>query len=161
VVEFFDYNSPYTRRAASDMVDLIKSDGKLKFVLKEFPVLGEGSLEAARVAVAVRMQDETGGQKYLEFHQKLLSSRGPANKTRALAAAREVGLDVIRVQQDMGSNEVRVTLKESLDLAEALHLDATPIYIVGTEIVRGAVGLNALKEKVNSARSHLSSNWDR
>src|SRR6202167_839090 len=73
-VEFFDYNCGYCKRAMSDMLDLMKTDPKLKVVLKEFPVLSEGSIEAAKVAVAVRMQDP-GGSKYLDFHQKLL--RGP------------------------------------------------------------------------------------
>src|SRR3974377_1664626 len=67
LVEFFDYNCGYCKRAMSDMLELIKTDGKLKFVLKEFPVLGEGSVQAAHVAAAVRMQDKSGGKKYLEF----------------------------------------------------------------------------------------------
>ena len=71
----------------------MKDDPKLKVVLKEFPVLGPGSVEAAHVAVAVRMQDKTG-KKYLEFHQKLLGGRGQADKARALAVAKEVGMDM-------------------------------------------------------------------
>ena len=70
-VELFDYNCGYCKRAMTDMLDLMKADPKIKVVLKEFPVLGEGSTQAAQVAVAVRMQDKTGGKKYLEFHQKL------------------------------------------------------------------------------------------
>src|SRR6202043_1018035 len=73
-VEFFDYNCGYCKRAMTDMLDLLKNDPKLKVVLKEFPVLSEGSVEAAKVAVAVRMQDPTG-KKYLDFHQKLLGGR--------------------------------------------------------------------------------------
>jgi len=74
-VEFFDYNCGYCKRAMDDMLTLLKDDPKLKVVLKEFPVLGPGSVEAAQVAVAVHMQDKTG-KKYLEFHQKLLGGRG-------------------------------------------------------------------------------------
>ncbi len=91
-VEFFDYNCGYCKRAMADMLDLMKSDPKLKVVLKEFPVLSQGSVEAAQVAVAVRMQDP-GGKKYLDFHQKLLGGRGAADKARAMAAAKEAGLD--------------------------------------------------------------------
>src|SRR6187549_86187 len=98
-VEFFDYNCGYCKRAMDDMVGIMKNDPKLKVVLKEFPVLGPGSVEAAQVAVAVRMQDPTG-KKYLDFHQKLLSGRGQADKTRALAAAKEAGLDVARLEKD-------------------------------------------------------------
>ena len=82
------------------MLTLMKDDPKLKVVLKEFPVLGPGSVEAAQVAVAVRMQDKTG-KKYLEFHQKLLGGRGQADKARALAVAKEVGMDMDRLEKDM------------------------------------------------------------
>ena len=121
-------------------------------MLKEFPVLGEGSVQAAQVGAAVRMQDKTGGKKYLEFHQKLLTGRGQVDKARALAAAKEVGLDVARIEKDMASEEVKATLEESFKLAEALGLNGTPSYVVGTDVVIGAVGLKALKEKVNAAR---------
>jgi protein-disulfide isomerase len=152
VVEFFDYNCGFCKRAMSDMTDLIKSDSKLKFVLKEFPVLGEGSTQAAQVAVAVRMQDKTGGKKYLEFHQKLLGGRGAADKARALAVAKEIGLNMTQLDRDMASPEVKATLEESRMLAEALGLNGTPSYIVGPDVVVGAVGLPMLVERVNLAR---------
>ena len=152
VVEFFDYNCGFCKRAMADMTDLMKGDGKVKFVLKEFPVLGEGSTQAAQVAVAVRMQDKTGGKKYLEFHQKLLGGRGQADKARAMAVAKEVGLDMARLEKDMASDEVKNTLQESFKIAEALGLNGTPSYVVGSDVVIGAVGLPALKERVNSTR---------
>jgi protein-disulfide isomerase len=152
VVEFFDYNCGYCKRAMNDMLELLKSDAKLKFVLKEFPVLGEGSVQAAQVAAAARMQDKSGGKKYLEFHQKLLGGRGQVDKARALAVAKEVGFDVARIEKDMASEEVKAQLEESFKLAEALGLNGTPSYVVGSDVVVGAVGLNTLKEKVNTAR---------
>jgi protein-disulfide isomerase len=151
MVEFFDYNCGYCKRAMTDMLTLIKTDGNLKFVLKEFPVLGEGSVEAARVAVAARMQDATG-KKYAEFHQKLLGSRGGADKTRALAVAKEVGFDMSRLERDMGSDEVKQTIDENMKLAEALGVSGTPSYVVGEEVVVGAVGLDALREKIGAER---------
>ena len=96
-VEFFDYNCGYCKRAMADMLTLMKSDPNLKVVLKEYPVLGPGSAEAARVAVAVHMQDPTG-KKYLEFHQKLLGGRGQADGARAMAVAKEIGMDMGRLQ---------------------------------------------------------------
>ena len=152
LVEFFDYNCGYCKRAMSDMLDLMKNDSKLRVVLKEFPVLGEGSTQAAQVAVAVRMQDKTGGKKYLEFHQKLLGGRGAADKARALAVAKEVGMDMGRLEKDMASEEVKTTLAESFKLAEAMGLNGTPSYVVGTDVVVGAIGLDALREKVSVAR---------
>jgi protein-disulfide isomerase len=150
-VEFFDYNCGYCKRAMDDMLTLLKDDPKLKVVLKEFPVLGPGSVEAAQVAVAVRMQDKTG-KKYLEFHQKLLGGRGQADKARALAVAKDIGLDMGRLDKDLASPEVKATLQESFKLAEALGLNGTPSYVIGDDVVIGAVGLDALKEKVNTSR---------
>jgi len=98
------------------------------------------------------MQDKSGGSKYLEFHQKLLGGRGHADKARAIAVAQEVGFDVGRIERDMTSEEVKAQLEESLKLAEALGLNGTPSYVVGSEVLVGAVGLNALREKVNTAR---------
>jgi protein-disulfide isomerase len=151
MVEFFDYNCGYCKHALTDMLTLLKTDPNLKFVLKEFPVLGEGSVEAAHVAVAARMQDVTG-KKYIEFHQKLLGGRGPADKARALAAAKEVGFDMARIEKDMASDEVKKTIDENLKLADLIGVNGTPSYVVGDEVVVGAVGLDALKEKIAAER---------
>lgn len=148
-VEFFDYNCGYCRHALADMLDLLKTDSKLKVVLKEFPVLGPGSVEAAQVAVAVRMQ---APDKYLAFHKELLGGRGAANKARALAVAKDVGLDMAQLQIDMKSPEVKKTIEEDFKLADALGLNGTPSYVIGKDVVVGAVGLAALKEKINTAR---------
>ena len=150
-VEFFDYNCGYCKRAMSDMLDLMKSDPKLKVVLKEFPVLSQGSVEAAQVAVAVRMQDPTG-KKYLEFHQKLLGGRGAADKARAMAVAKEVGLDMARLEKDMASPEAKATIEENFRLAEAMGMNGTPSYVIGKQVVIGAVGADSLKEKIGVAR---------
>lgn len=151
MVEFFDYNCGYCKRALDDMLALMKSDPKLRVVLKEFPVLGPGSVEAAQVAVAVRMQDPSG-KKYLDFHQKLMNGRGQADRARSLAAAKEAGLDMARIERDMQSPEVKATLEESFRLAEAMGMNGTPSYVIGKEVVIGAVGLPALTEKVSLAR---------
>jgi protein-disulfide isomerase len=148
-VEFFDYNCGYCKRAMADMLDLMKTDPKLKVVLKEFPVLSQGSVEAAQVAVAVRMQ---APQKYLDFHQKLLGGRGPADKARALAVAKELGLDMAKLEKDMASPEAKATIEENFKLAEEMGMNGTPSYVIGKQVVIGAVGLEGLKEKIGIAR---------
>ena len=125
---------------------LMKADPNLKVVLKEFPVLGPGSVDAGGAHAG------HSGRKYLEFHQKLLTGRGQVDKARAIAAAKEVGLDVAQIERDLGGDEVRASLEESFKLAKSLGLTGTPSYVIGTDVVVGAVGLAALKEKVNSAR---------
>lgn len=150
-VEFFDYNCGFCKRAMADMLDLMKNDPKVRVTLKEFPVLGQSSVEAAQVAVAVRMQDASG-RKYLDFHQKLLTSRGQVDKAKAVAAAKEAGLDMARLEKDMASPEVKATLEENFKVAEDIGLNGTPSYVIGQQVVVGAVGLEALKEKIAIAR---------
>jgi protein-disulfide isomerase len=150
-VEFFDYNCGYCKRAMTDMIDLMKADPKLKVVLKEFPVLGPGSMEAAQVAVAVRMQDP-GGKKYLDFHQKLLGGKGQADKARAMAAAKEAGLDMSKLEKDLASQEVRATIEENFKLAESMGMNGTPSYVIGKQVVVGAIGREGLAEKIGVAR---------
>jgi protein-disulfide isomerase len=150
MVEFFDYNCGFCKHALPDMVKLLDTNHDIKFVLKEFPVLGEGSVEAARVAVAARMQDPS---KYMQFHQKLLGGRGVADKARALAVAKEVGFDMARIQRDMASEEVNTTIAEDMKLADALGVNGTPSYVVGDELVVGAVGFDELKKKIEGMQN--------
>ncbi len=151
LVEFFDYNCGYCKRAMLDMLEIMKGDSKLKVVLKEFPVLGPSSIEAAQVGVAVRMQDPSG-RKYLDFHQKLLTGKGQADKARAMAAAKEAGLDMAKLEKDLASPEIRATLEENFKLAEAMGMNGTPSYVIGKQVVIGAVGVDSLKEKIGIAR---------
>jgi len=129
----------------------MKDDPKLRVTLKEFPVLGQGSVEAAQVAVAVRMQDQSG-KKYLDFHQKLLTSRGQIDKAKAMAAAKDAGLDMARLERDIASPEVKATLEENFKIAEDMGLNGTPSYVIGDQVVVGAIGADALKEKIAAAR---------
>ena len=150
-VEFFDYNCGYCKAAMVNMLELMKTDPKLRVVLKEFPVLGPGSVAAAQVAVAVRMQDPDG-KKYLDFHQRLLGGRGQADKARALAAAKDAGLDMTRIEKDMTSPEVVATLRENGQLADELGINGTPSYVVGDQVVVGAAGTEKLREAIGKAR---------
>ncbi|MCK0208800.1 DsbA family protein [Starkeya koreensis] len=149
LVEFFDYNCGYCKRALGDLVELVGSDKKLKVVLKEFPVLGPGSVEAAQVAVAVRL---TAPDKYFAFHQKLLGERGQANKAKALEAAAAVGIDTAALEKALTNPEVAATLQESLQIADALGIDGTPSYVLGDEVVVGAVGHDQLRDAIASVR---------
>lgn len=153
LVEFFDYNCGYCKRALSDTLALLKDDPKLRIVLKEFPILGPGSAEAARVAIAVRMQDALG-EKYLAFHEKMLSDRGQATKAQAMAHAASAGLDMARLEQDMASGEIDLTIQESVALARTLGINGTPGYVIGDIIVPGAVGAASLKDKIAAVRRH-------
>jgi protein-disulfide isomerase len=151
LVEFVDYNCGFCRRALGDMLDLAKTDANLRIVLIERPVLGPGSVEAARVAVALQMQDRDPAT-YLEFHRRLLAGPGLANKARALAVAAELGLDGARLEAEAAWQEVDAMLEESRKLARALGIRGTPSYVIGENVLFGAVGVASLREKIAAAR---------
>ena len=151
MVEFFDYNCGFCKRALDDMITLMKNNPNLKIVLKEMPVLSQGSMDAAQVAVAVALQDKSG-KRYLDFHQRLLGGRGQADKARAMAAAKEAGLDMARLEKDLASPEINATLNENFKLAEEMGLNGTPSYVIGKDVVVGAVGAPGLAKKISEAR---------
>ena len=148
LVEFFDYNCHFCKGALPDIAKLIKTDPNLKLVLKDFPVLGPGSVEAAKVASAARNQ--LPGDKFWAFHSKLLAMRGPIGKTEALAVAKELGLDMDKLARDMQSPEIKAGLDETMQLADALQVNGTPTFVVGQDVVVGAVGYDQLKDKIDS-----------
>jgi protein-disulfide isomerase len=148
LVEFFDYNCHFCKGALPDVTKLMKDDPNLKLVLKDYPVLGPGSVEAAKVAFAARKQ--LPGDKFWAFHTKLLSTHGPVGKTEALAVARELGLDMDKLAKDMESPDTTAGLNEVMQLADALQINGTPTFVVGQDVVVGAVGYDQLKDKVDS-----------
>jgi protein-disulfide isomerase len=148
LVEFFDYNCGYCKRALDDMTKLMKTDGDLRVVLKDFPVLGPGSVEAAQVAGAVRNQ--LHGDKFWAFHTKLLGTRGPVAKAQALAAAKDAGVDMDQLAKDMAKPEIKAGIEQNLQLADALSLTGTPSFVIGPDVVVGAVGYDEMKERVDN-----------
>lgn len=150
LVEFFDYNCGYCKRAAADLREMIKADPKLRVVLRDFPVLGPESVEASLVAIAAKNQIK--GDKYWDFHQKLLDGRGRVGKEKAIAVAKEFGADPAKLEKDMQSAEVRAAIEETMRIADALKLQGTPAFVVGDEIIFGAVGEAPLKTAIASVR---------
>ncbi len=148
LVEFFDYNCHFCKGALPDVTKLMKDDPNLKIVLKDFPVLGPGSVEAAKVASAARNQ--LPGDKFWAFHSKLLASHGPVGKAEALAVAKELGLDMDKLAKDMESPEVKAGLQEVMQLADELQINGTPTFVVGQDLVVGAVGYDQLKQKIDA-----------
>ncbi len=149
LVEFFDYNCGYCKRAHADMKRLMDEDKGLRVVLKEFPVLGPGSEEAAQVAVVVH---QMAPEKYQAFFDELLMGRGEVNGARALAVATDIGLDPAAIKAKLKDPEVAATIGESYTLAQALGINGTPTYVMQGDVVVGAVGYDALKAKIKSVR---------
>jgi protein-disulfide isomerase len=156
IVEFFDYNCGFCKRALTDLQKMVAEDKNVRIITKDFPVLGQGSVEAATVAVAAKQQ--LNAEKLWAFHQKLLTVRGQVGKQQALDAAKEIGADMAKLTKDMESPVVRAAIEENVQIADALGLTGTPSYLVGDDIVVGAVGFADLKGRVDNIRKCGKSN---
>lgn len=133
VVEFFDYNCGYCKRGLPEVKKLIDSDKNVRFVFKELPILSKGSEEAAKGALAAKMQG-----KYWEFHQALLGGKGQANEASALKVAESLGLDMAKFKTDMASDAVKAELDSDKELAKKMGINGTPHFLVGDKSIPGA-----------------------
>ena len=146
MVEFFDYHCPYCKKVRDELVKLLKDDGKIRLVLKEFPILTAESEMASRAAIASVEQG-----KYWPFHLALLGS-DDLSEPAIFAIAKQVGLDVDRLKHDMKDPRVQARLDRNMKLAENMEVKATPTFIIGTEPASGAYPVDKLKEMVATAR---------
>ena len=147
VVEFFDYNCGYCRRTYSDVQNLLGSDSNLRLVLREWPILGEESVYAARAALASRAQG-----KYEEFHNALMQNNGRANEASVLRIAKELGMDTDQLVRDMDAPEVAAHIQTSMQLTQALNLNGTPAFIFGDQLVPGAIEFEQMQALVAEIR---------
>jgi len=148
LVEFFDYNCPYCRQVAPVVAEAEATDPQLRIVYKEFPILGPGSVFAAKAALAAHQQG-----LYFAFHEALMQAGGRADEESVLAVARDVGLDVERLRSDMKDPEIQAAIDRNLALAEALRITGTPGFVVGRRILRGATELETLQSLIREART--------
>lgn len=147
LVEFFDYRCPYCKAMAEQLFDAVKSDGKLKLVLKEFPVLGPDSVTAARAALAAREQ-----KKYEEFHKAMMRLKEPVTEKVIFKIASEVGLNIDKLKKDMDDQKIDTILKNNLKLAHDLDVSGTPAFVIGDQLVPGAISPQNLKQLIDQAR---------
>ena len=148
IVEFFDYNCPYCRQAGKTVQELIGSDPNVRIIFREWPVLGEGSIFAARAALASRTQG-----KYEEFHWALMNGEGRATEASILKVARHLELDIVRLLADMESPAVELHLERSNDLARNLGFTGTPAFIVGDQTVPGMISLEKIEKLIADVRA--------
>ena len=150
IVEFFDYNCGYCQRALEDMQQFIENQPDVRFVLREFPVLGDASLQAHRVSLAFgRLHPE----KAAEFHTALLSAPGRKDGEVATKLAVALGADEAAILAEVQKPYVTDAIRDVYQIADALGITGTPSYVVGEEVVFGAVGYSSLSEKVEAIRS--------
>ena len=148
VIEFFDYNCPYCRKAGQTVQELLASDANVRVVYREWPILGEDSVFASRAALAARAQG-----KYEEFHWALMNGEGRASEASILKLARDLGLDVEKLQADMTSPAVEAHIAQSSALARTLGFTGTPAFIVGDRTAPGMLSTDEITAMVAEARA--------
>ncbi len=147
IVEFFDYNCPYCRRSMGEVQALLKADPDVRLVYREWPILSEGSVYAAKAALAARKQG-----KYNELHWALMGLKGRVEQDTVLLVAKKIGLDLDQLRQDMDAPEIDEHLESSMRLGEALGFSGTPSFVIGDELVNGFVEQAQLADFVKAAR---------
>jgi protein-disulfide isomerase len=147
LVEFFDYHCAYCRRVVSSVQALVQEDKKLKIVFKEFPILGQDSVVAARAALAAERQGH-----YLPFHFALMHAPD-LSLDSIMAAAKQVGLDTEQLARDMQAPEIQAQIEANYQLAQDLGIEGTPAFIIGGELIPGAVDKTRLVQLIDQARS--------
>jgi protein-disulfide isomerase len=147
VVEFFDYNCPYCRRVKPHIVALIEEDPNVRLVYREWPILGDGSVFAARAALASREQG-----KYEEFHWALMGMQGRAEEVSVIRVAEEVGLDIAKLRRDMQAPKIDAHIAGSMHLSQALGFNGTPSFVIGDALVPGVIEADQMIRLAQEAR---------
>ncbi len=150
LVEFFDYSCGYCKKAQATVEELLKEDKKLRVVYKEFPILGQASHEMAQVAIAVNMIDPSA---YKKVHDALMkgSERG---KDAAIKAAKSVGVNGAKLEAVLKNDKdkIEAIIQSNLSLGATIGVNGTPGFVLGEELIPGALELPALKEKIAAVR---------
>ena len=147
VVEFFDYNCPYCRRAAAQVADVIARDPEVRVVYREWPILGEGSVFATRAALAARAQG-----KYDAMHEAMMAAEGRLDEASVMDIAAEAGLDLDRLRADMDAPDVQAHIDTSMALAEQLGFSGTPSFVIGDARAPGLIDAEQMIEAIEAAR---------
>lgn len=149
LVEFFDYRCGVCKRVHPIVGQLVKSDGNIRRVYKEWPILGPQSVFAARAAIASRKQ---GGDKYLAFHNRMMAARQALTSSAVLKLAAKSGLNPARLKRDMKAPEIDEILRRNYALAQSLKLNGTPSFLIGDTLLRGARDVDTMRNLVKEAR---------
>jgi protein-disulfide isomerase len=149
IVEFFDYFCGYCKRVMPDLIQAMDDDPGIRFVYKEYPILGPDSVVASRIALAAHRQ---APEKYADLHGAMMSSRPRMNEANALSLAGEFGYDVERLRADMNSPEIERILAHNNALAEQLGINGTPGFVIGDQVIHGAIDMETLLDLIAEAR---------
>lgn len=151
LVEFMDYRCGYCRKAYAEVDELIKSDGKIRFVVKEFPILGEASMMSAQFAIALKQLH--GDEVYGQAHDALMTMRGEPSAETLTRLAEDLGLEAQPILDRMNAPEVMAVIQDNYALAEQMDITGTPAFIMGDSVMRGYAPLDVMREFVADMRA--------
>jgi protein-disulfide isomerase len=149
IVEFFDYNCGYCKKVHPTVVNLLKSDGNIRYVFKEFPILGNSSVIAARIALAAWDLDKS---KYSDFHTALMQSRGGLSESKILRLAKKTGYDEAKLKVAMTDPKIEASIRKNHAIAQALNITGTPAFIIGNQVIPGAISAESMKKIISEIR---------
>lgn len=150
IVEFMDYSCGYCKKAFPEVEELIKTDGNIRFIIKEFPILGEASVLAARFALATR--EVAGDDAYEKVHNAMMGGRGKVNDKAIDALAKSLDLDLAAIRAEMNSDKINAILTANHALAQRMQVSGTPTFVIGDQLLRGYAPLDGMREIVAEAR---------
>ncbi len=150
IVEFSDYRCPYCKRAHPEVAELVATDGNVRLIYKEFPILGQDSLTTAQFALATQMV--AGPEAYVKVSNALMDLRGAPSDTALTKIAEGLGLDAAALLEKMKSTEVAQAIQANRALGQRLQISGTPTFILGDQVVRGYVPLENMRALVEEAR---------
>jgi protein-disulfide isomerase len=150
VVEFFDYQCPYCKKLAPDLAKLVQDDGNIRIVLKDWPIFGDVSVSAAKLALASKYQN-----KYAEAHQALIEADSKLTVDLVNSLLAKAGVDVAAAASDLQAHEKSIDdlLARNSAQAEAFGFQGTPGFIVGTFRIPGVLEMNVFKQVIADARA--------
>lgn len=151
IVEFTDYRCTYCRKAFAEIEELIKADGNIRFVVKEYPILGEASVISSRFAVAVLQLH--GAQAYKAAHDGLITLRGEPDAATLTRLAETLGLKAADILARMNAPEVDAVIAANADLGQKMGISGTPTFAVGGQMLRGYVPLDQMQQIVAAERA--------
>jgi len=151
VVEFYDYACGYCKKAQTTVDELLKSDSKVRVIYKDFPILGEPSQEMSRVSIAVNM---IAPSSFRKFHDALMKTN-ERGKSAALKAAKSAGVDSKKLEETLKSkkSEIEKILQDNVALGSSIGISGTPAFVIGEELIPGAMEIASFKEKINALRA--------
>ncbi|EAP76222.1 DsbA family protein [Roseovarius nubinhibens] len=150
IVEFLDYRCGYCKRAFGEVKELLETDGNIRFIVKEFPILGEASVMASRFAIATKL--EAGDEAYESLHDGLMAFNGDITEAALKRLATSFGLDADAIAARMEDEEVSEAIAQNHALAGALQITGTPTFVMGDQMVRGYVPLEGMEQIVAELR---------